>query len=709
MNAPALDRRPGLGLLLTAIGLLLVALFVWLELQSRGFQPFRQYDLEYLYRLSRSEAGFYIRYLAVILPAGLFLSLGLAYLVGRRPFRGAMDRLDRLSEWQFRTLVVLVGAGLVLATALWVLRDQPITDDERVYQFQADLLAHGKLYERSHPMREFFDNVFIINNGKWTGKYPPGHPLALALGVAVGFPRLVPVLLAAINLLLFYQLARGYFPRRAARGAVLLLLASPFFLFTGATLLSHTTCLTALLLLAWGVRRSLETGGAGWAILAGLGAALAFLARPYTALLLGVPIGLAWAWALRERKQSWRPWLWAVGVASLGLLLLLGYNLALTGNPLHTGYGEIQGERGKVLGFGDVIPGQLSHTPLQGLLNVGSTVVRLNFWSWGWPFGWLFVVAALLWSRRRELQPVWWLLATTAVGSVFYFSLGISDVGPVKYYEILPALTLLSVAGFLAFDEKIGAQTRPGLGALAPAAMIVFCLLGWGLFTRLQIGELRRVTDRIAAPYRLVANLEQDRVLVFTGPLQQAPLDSWVLSTPTLLPEPDQRVVYARDLGNARDQALVDRMPDRVPYRLTLNDDRKYELTRLSGDPATRRVLDERILEARDRLQKKEFKEAIQILLEVIKIDPDYARAHLLLGWACEQGRLRQGADRAYRKAVELDPTNPDHYFFLGRFLGRQGRLSEALPLLEKAYQMNPGSRDIETALKQVRSGVAPP
>lgn len=709
MHAPAPDRRTGLGLVFIAAGLLFVALFLWLEAQSRGFQPFRLYELEYLYRLSRTEAGFYIKYLATALPAGLLLSLGLAYLTGRAPWRRFMDRLDRIPDGPFRLGLALAGAGLVLGVALWVLRGQPVTDDERVYLFQADLIAHGQLYARSQPLPEFFDNIFLINNGKWTGKYPPGHPLALAAGAAAGFPRLVPALLAAINLLLFYGLARTYFTRRTARCAALLLLVSPFFLFTGATLLSHTTCLTALLLLAWGARRSLAGPGVGPAALAGFGAALAILTRPYTALLLGAPIMLAWALALQGRRSTWRPWLVAASLALIGLLLLGGYNLALTGSPFRTGYSGIQGERGKVLGFGDIIPGQLSHTPLTGLLNVGLTVVRLNFWSWGWPLGWLFVVAALLWCRRRDLLPVWWLLVTTAIGSVFYFSLGISDVGPVKYYEILPVLTLLTVAGLLAFDERIGAQPRPGLGALAPAAVVTFCLLGWGLFGRLQIEELRRETDRIAAPYRLLGSLEEERVLIFTGPLQAAPLNSWVLSAPSALPDLSRRLLFVRDLGNKRNRELMQRMPERAAYRLAINDDRKYELSKVGGDVATRRILDQQIEDAREHLRKKEVREAIQLLQDVIKIDPEYARAWLLMGWACEQGRLHQGADRAYRKALELEPTNADHYFFLGRFLGRQGRLSEALPLLTRASQMNPGSRDIQAALKQVESGVPPP
>lgn len=709
MTTTSQDRKPVLGLLSLLAGLALVALFLWLERSTNGFAPLRAYELEFLYKIPDGEAAFDIRYLAIVLPASLLLALGLAYLIGARPFRGLLDRLDRIPDGAFTGLLMILGGAAILTVSSYVLQGQPVTDDERVYLFQAELLSRGKLFVASHPFPEFFDNTFIVNNGKWYGKYPPGHPLFLVPGVVAGFPRVVPALLAALNLLLFYRLAGFYFTRRQARGAALLLLLSPFFLFTGATLLSHTSCLTALLLFAWSAHRSLAGGGFGAALLAGTGAGAAFLVRPYTALLIGLPIAVAWLWALRARKASLRPWITALGVAAVFAVLLLAANQVLTGNPFRTGYSEIQGDRGRVLGFGEVIPGYLTHTPVQGLMNVVLTVVRLNFWTWGWPLGWLFIIAALLWSRRSDLRPLWAVLVTTGVGSIFYFSLGVSETGPVKYYELLPALTLLTVAGLVAFDGRIGGSGRPGLAALAPALVIVSCLLGWGLFARLQIGEIRKVTSRIAEPYRIVGQLPADqRLLVFTGPLQKPPFDSWVFSAPNNLPESETRILYVRDRGT-ENRTLIERFADRAPYRLSLESDRQYALERLSGDEATKRMVQDRLRDARVHLRKLEIREGIELILQATKIDPGSVEAHLLLGWAYEQGRVARGAEMAYRKALELDPNKAEHWFFLGRFLGRANRLDEARPLLEKAAELDPRSRDIQAALGQVRAGVPPP
>jgi hypothetical protein len=710
MTTTSKDRNPALGIAALAAGLALVVLFLWLERTTGGFAPLRAYELEFLYRIPAGEAAFDLRYLAIVLPASLLLALGVAFLFGGRPFRGVLDRLDRMPEGAFTGLLMVLGAGLVLIVARFVLQGQPVTDDERVYLFQAELLSRGNLFVTPHPLKEFFDNTFIVNDEKWYGKYPPGHPLLLVPGVVAGFPRLVPALLAAVNLLLFYRVAGVYFPRKQARGAALLLLSSPFFLFTGATLLSHTSCLTALLLFAWAAHRSLAGGGGGAALLAGVGAGMAFLIRPYTALLIGLPVAAAWLWALRGRRASLRPWLTALGVATVFALLLLATNYILTGNPLRTGYSEVQGERGgRVLGFGEVIPGYLTHTPVQGVLNVVGTIVRLNFWTWGWPLGWLFVIAALLWSRRSDMKPLWAVLVTTGIGSIFYFSLGVADTGPVKYYELLPVLTLLTVAGLVAFDDRIGRSGRAGLSALAPALVIVSCLLGWGLFARLQIGELRRVTSRIEEPYRAIGQLPEDqRLLIFTGALQTPPFDSWVFSAPNNLPEPEARILYVRDLGD-QNRTLIERFADRAPYRLFLGEGRRYELERLSGDEATKRMVQDRLRDARVHLRKLELREGIELIQQATRIDPGSVEAHLLLGWAYEQGRVSRGAEMAYRKALELDPSKAEHWFFLGRFLGRANRLNEALPLLEKAAELDPRSRDIQAALAQVRSGTPPP
>lgn len=716
MNAPAADRRPGLGLLFLVIGLAALAAFVALELGG-NFAHLRQYGVEFLHRMPRGEASFYAQYIALLLPAALLISLGLAYLLGRGPFEGGLRTLRNLPDPLFTGAVCGAGALLVFGVATFVLQNQPVTDDEWVYQFQADLLSRGKLFALPHPLREFFDNVFIVNAGKWYGKYPPGHPLLLVPGVALGFPRLLPILLAGLNLFLVYRLAREFLTITQARVATLLLLVSPFFLLTGGTLLSHTTCLTALLVMGLGAARAAATGSLGWGLLAGLGAGFAFLTRPYTALLIGLPIAAAWGWrgsfipagaaGRAPGRSGLRPWLAGLGIAALFLLVFLAINQVLTGNPFKTGYAAVQGQqRGQVIGFGEVIPGRLDHTPLSGLVNLGLTVVRLNFWTFGWPLSWLFVIAAMLWSPAGRLRVLHWILAATAVGSVFYFSMGVSDTGPVKYYEILPVLAILSAAGLSAFDARVSGGRRPGLGALPPALLIVLTLVGWGVFGRVQIMELRRLTTRIGEPYRAVAALPEPKLLVFTGLLQQPPFDSWVFSTPDNLPDQDPRVLYVRDRGGDN-QKLIQRMPERAPYRLTMDARRRFVLSRLTGDESTRRESDEIVTEGIQQLRARNSRDAILKFVDAVRADSTNARAFKYLGWTCEQANLNDRAEPAYRRAVELAPNDPEAHYFYGRFLARRGRWREGEIEVLKALSIKE-SKEYTTVLDKIRSKVSP-
>ncbi len=695
------DRNPGAGLGLILLGLGAVAFFVWLEIQG-GFPNLREYGFPFLKRLPAGEASFYVKYLALILPAGLLLGSGIAFLLGRRPFESLGASIEAPSDRAFLTMVSVTGAVLVLAAGLWVLRDQPVTDDERVYLFQAEILSRGRLYELPYPgVPEFFNNTFIINRDKWYGKYPPGHPLALVPGIAAGFPRAVPALLAALNLFLFYQIALHFFSRRSARCATLLLLASPFFLLTGGTLLSHMTCLAALQVFGLFALKARNSASAGDALIAGAGLGFAFLTRPYTAVLIGAPIMILWAWQAVRSRSPLRPWIAAMGAGSFFLGAFLGYNAVLTGNPFQTGYSEVQPESGRVLGFGEILPGKISHTPLDGLINIGMIAVRLNFWTWGWPLGWIFVIAALLWARDSRLTPLWATLIAVAAGSVFYFSIGVSDTGPVKYYELLPILTILTVAGVAALDRRVASGQRPGVSALAPALVICFCFLGWGLFGRIQIGELRQLTDRIAAPYRLVEKEADRKLLVFVGTLQKPPFDSWVHSAPNNVPDHEMRVVYATDQGALKDRELMDRMPERTPFLLQVDDAKQYTLTRLSGDEATKRLAESYIQEGILLLRELKVAESIQKFAQAIKTDPGYGRSYLLLGWALEQARRQEDAERAYKKALELEPHQAEWYFFYGRLLGRMGRFKEAEAMLLRTNASAEAQRIMEMVRRQ--------
>jgi hypothetical protein len=89
----------------------------------------------------------------------------------------------------------LLGALLPIFIRKLILNDVPLTDDEASYRFGAELLAGGHLWLPSPHMPVFFDNGFIVNDGKMYSQYFLGWPALLAIGVLLGIPGLInPIL-----------------------------------------------------------------------------------------------------------------------------------------------------------------------------------------------------------------------------------------------------------------------------------------------------------------------------------------------------------------------------------------------------------------------------------------------------------------------------------------------------------------------------------
>ncbi|MCC8245429.1 tetratricopeptide repeat protein [Saccharothrix luteola] len=98
--------------------------------------------------------------------------------------------------------------------------------------------------------------------------------------------------------------------------------------------------------------------------------------------------------------------------------------------------------------------------------------------------------------------------------------------------------------------------------------------------------------------------------------------------------------------------------------------------------------------------------EALRELRVVLEAAPDQVGVQLLAGRAYLGSAQLKRAEAAFRKVLDLDPS--DHYarFALGRTLQRQSRLPEALAQLRMAAAMNP-SPEYQEALGEVSARLA--
>ena len=445
--------------------------------------------------------------------------------------------------------LAIVALAASAAVSTYLLERIPHVQDSVAYLFQAHTFSLGRLWAPLPELPEFFEHEFVVmRDGRWFGKYPPGFPAVLALGVLAGAPWLVNPVAAGLAVLATYLLGA----RTAGPGvgllAALLLATSPFFLFLGGSFMAHTTGLLFVTLFALAY-------ASGRGFLAGLAFGACFLIRPWTALVMAIPLGID---LLRERRRL--PPL-ALG-ALPAVAVFLAYNTLLAGDPLNNTM-ELWWSFDR-LGFG-ADRGFGGHSPFNGLLNSLRNAAELSRHAFGWPavltFAFAFVPfvarAATRWDRIW--LGSWFCLM---LGYVGWWADGVM-YGPRFYHEAMPFLALLTARGAQVLAQSVGAP-GPALAALLLALPIAHNL---ALYLPAQ-APLHR-------GYNYVSRRSLDAVesagirdaLVFVDLGGRGEWWHYGSLFPANHPLLGGDTIYARDLGS-RNSALMTRYPERRYYRL---------------------------------------------------------------------------------------------------------------------------------------------
>ncbi len=351
--------------------------------------------------------------------------------------------LTDASTWRRAALVVPPVFVAALLVHVYVVQGFGNSGDEYAYIWQAEAFAEGHVTAESpQPAAAFKQNHLGDADNLRYSKYPPGWPLVLSIGTRVGLPGLVNPLLAALALAGIYVLACSWVGPRAAAWGVLLAGTTPFFLLNAGSFHTHPSCLFALTGLALSLAWARERAGAIALLLGGASFGLAVLIRPYTALLIGVPliIGLGYEIIRGSRTGDRRPWraiTWFVlgGVPAIAVLLMV--NDAATGSWWTLAWTRFDASEG--LGFG-----KYGHTLRRGL----SHTARLCLEGVAYTS---FVAVPLLYASRGQAvmhrKLLWLAMAAPVVGYVFWWSDGGNRYGPRFYFEALLPMTILIGAG----------------------------------------------------------------------------------------------------------------------------------------------------------------------------------------------------------------------------------------------------------------------
>ncbi|HEY4722083.1 MAG TPA: glycosyltransferase family 39 protein, partial [Anaerolineae bacterium] len=245
-----------------------------------------------------------------------------------------------------RKVTILCGAAFVLATAIaWgVFGALPHLEDEQANVFQAKVFASGRItVDAPRVLPGAFYLPFIVQfNGQQFGKYPPGYPLALALGELIDQPWLINSIAAALGVLGVYLLGRDLFDEDTGLLAAALGVISPMFVMLSGTLLAHSTTLAALAFFVWAfvrARRSTEPQRYRFAVLAGVSIGWATITRPFTASVIGGPFVLIVLFDLIRNRGRILPMYLRMAIAfALIFSLWPLFNTLATGSPLTNTY-----------------------------------------------------------------------------------------------------------------------------------------------------------------------------------------------------------------------------------------------------------------------------------------------------------------------------------------------------------------------------------
>jgi len=277
----------------------------------------------------------------------------------------------------------------------------PHLEDEVAYLFQSKIFAHGQVVApQFEPDKPYWQPFVIERDGVKFGKYPPGWPSLLAVGLTMGAGWWINAAMSALTVVLVYRLGTDLYGRDSGLIAAALMTFSPMALLLNATFMSHTSALTFALLFMWAYLRMSRahipspptpsptrgdgeivqpTRGDGqgvrWGALAGLALGAMAANRPLSAIAIATPFVL-WSGVrvvkalFNHHGESLRatlpPLLTLSAFALVVAAAIPWFSWAATGDPFANLYTLVPGWEYDKVGFGADI-GRHGHSLMKGL------------------------------------------------------------------------------------------------------------------------------------------------------------------------------------------------------------------------------------------------------------------------------------------------------------------------------------------------------
>jgi len=217
----------------------------------------------------------------------------------------------------------------------------PLGIDDFSYVLLGDLLAHFRFSNPTHPMHQFFETLFVLQQPRYASIYPLGQGIAIAIGQTIfGNPWAGVALSTGAFCVGCYWMLRGWSsPGWALLAGVYAALQFGALSQWMNSFWGGAVPATAGCLVYGALPRLHETGRRRYAILLGAGIGLHALSRPYETIFVVLSVILFFAPALRKRVEIMpavraAAWISISALPALGLILL--QNHSVTGKLDHS-------------------------------------------------------------------------------------------------------------------------------------------------------------------------------------------------------------------------------------------------------------------------------------------------------------------------------------------------------------------------------------
>jgi hypothetical protein len=466
---------------------------------------------------------------------------------------------------------LIVGAISLCMLAVIGLKNgipEPRVQDEFSYLLAADTFSHGRLTNPTPPLWEHFESPHVLMRPTYMSRYPPGQGIALAIGQIIGGEPILGVWLStAAAAVAIYWMMLGFVSRGWALVGGIIAAVHPQLLAWGEVYWGGAVAVIGAALAIGAAGRWMKKPSAGMGIILALDLLILANSRPYEGMILSIPVVAA----ILVRSRNWCAIYPAIVVLVLGTIWIGYDNYRITGQVLRLPTVEYSEQY-------DVYP-KFWFLPKHPTPVYGNDVMRQVHTEWEHgdydqlrtANGLIQISGQRLWQLiRMHAQPIV-LLLPLAAGLIWLdawiaITLGVFLIGiwaeswflPHYAAPVLPLVLLVIVMGWQRLGRIIGTLCMVGF-----LVGVVLCVAAPLPADSMRVGHV----ELIAGKSELHAGRHLILVKYDPGHLLD---DEWVYNGADIA---GQNIIWARSLGAASDQALIDYFPGRRVWLLEVGKD----------------------------------------------------------------------------------------------------------------------------------------